>query len=447
VIITIRKSPLEAWIAGKIGLSEDSFSRGQLHRYQLERVRETIRWARQHSSFYGNLLRDFAETDITGLADLARLPFTNADDIRKNALRFLCVSQDEINRIVTLDSSGTTGKAKRIYFTASDQELTINYFRYSMAALTQKGDRVLILFPGERPGSLVELLVEALRRLDVQPIAYGLVSNIPAAIKIMTREQVDCVVGIPTQVLALASYARNIGMSFRIKNTILSSDYVPEAIKRTLQQLWGCPVYEYYGMTEMGLGGGTECAALAGCHLYEADLYMEIVDPLTGKVLPEGQEGEAVVTTLTRRGMPLIRYRTGDITRILHEPCECGAIIRRIAKITRRKNSEVFLSNKQFFVMSDLDEAIFTVRDVIDFKASVDDPGKATKLIISVVLAGQPQEGTEYRIIESLNAVRVIRQAREAGELAISVRIISCEGVLAPRAAKRAIVEMKETDG
>lgn len=439
----IKKAPIEAWVARKIGLERDVFTRHELQRYQLAKIHDTMRWALLHSRFYQKLFKGFSAADITGLQDLQRLPFTYANDLRGNASQFLCVSQDDISRVVTLDTSGTTGDAKRIYFTDKDQQLTVDYFQYGMAAVTDKGDRVLILFPGERPGSLGALLATALKRLGTETIPYGIVRDIPAVLEVMRREKVDCVVGIPTQVFAVARYAEHAGIPIRLKGVLLGSDHVSGAVAGELKRLWGCPVFDHYGMTEMGLGGGTECAACNGYHLHEADIYFEIVDPLTGEAVPEGQPGEVVVTTLTRRGMPLIRYRTGDISRFLTEPCFCGATQWRLDKITGRKDRQVLLKGNGCFSMPDLDEALFAVDKVVDFTAEVDNVQNATQLSISVVVVGQPGETAEPAVIKALDAVPAIKQAREDGKLTVKAGITSCGDMLVPRAAKRAILELR----
>ncbi|HTP06448.1 MAG TPA: phenylacetate--CoA ligase family protein, partial [Nitrospirota bacterium] len=150
----IRKTPLEAWIASKIGMSEDTLTREQISGYQLRQLRETIERTYHNSPFYRKRMKGIADVPLTSLDDIRRFPFTIAEDIRQQGLQFLCVSQNDINRVVTLDSSGTTGSPKRLYFTPTDQELTVDFFHQGMSTLVDPGDRVLILLPGERIGSV-----------------------------------------------------------------------------------------------------------------------------------------------------------------------------------------------------------------------------------------------------------------------------------------------------
>ena len=206
---------------------------------------------------------------------------------------------------------------KRIYFTGEDQELTVDFFRWAISTMVGPGWRVLILLPGERPGSVGDLLAAALKRLGAVGVPHGLIREASQTLDVMEEERIDALVGIPVQVLALARQSKGRAAPGRV---LLSADYVPDSIKKELHSVWGCEVYTHYGMTEMGFGGGMECEARQGYHLRETDLYVEIVDPETGNPVLDGEPGEVVFTTLTRRGMPLIRYRTGDVSRFLPDP-------------------------------------------------------------------------------------------------------------------------------
>lgn len=120
-------------------------------------------------------------------------------------------------------------------------------------------------------------------------------------------------------------------------------------------------------MTEMGLGGGVFCKALKGYHLREADMLFEIVDTKSGQPVEDGQYGEVVFTTLTRKAMPLIRCRTGDISRFINEACPCGTVLKRMDKIQYRMASSVLLSDGYVLTMSELEEILFDIDGLIDF--------------------------------------------------------------------------------
>ncbi len=368
----MRRTPLDAWIAHKIGRAGQVITRADVVEYQLAKLGDTLRLVREQSRFYRKHLADVPR-DLTSLADLTRLPFTTADDIRSNPQQFVCGSQDAIRRVVTLESSGTTGRPKRIYFTRDDQELTVDFFRAGMSTFTDPGDRVLILLPGETPGSVGDLLAAALERLGAVPVKHGPVRDAAATLDVIRRSRINGIVGVPTHALALARPPDQPGQPMpRLKSALLSTDHVPDAIRRALESAFGCAVYNHYGMTEMGLGGGVECEARRGYHLREADMLFEVVDPVTGLPLPDGEYGEVVFTTLTRRGMPLIRYRTGDVSRFIPASCPCGTSLKLLETIRYRLDGRVPVG-AGFLTMADLDEALFAVEGVLDFRASVED--------------------------------------------------------------------------
>ena len=309
-------TPLDSWIHRKIASGLPVLSRQEIDAYQLKKINETLGVARTKSHFYRKHLAGMPES-IHHLDELHRFPFTTPADLRLNPLQFVCVSQSEIQRVVTLQSSGTTGEPKRLFFTADDQELTIDFFGVGMSTLVSPGDRVLILLPCAPPGGVGDLLAQGLQRLGMDPIPYGPVRDPLDVMDVMNARKVNCLVGSPTQVLGLAR--RSPASMHKPHSVLLSTDYVPAAVVKILQQVWGCEVFNHYGTTEMGLGGGVECSAHRGCHLREADLFFEVINPLTGEPAPEGEYGEVVFTTLTRKGMPLIRYRMDDQSRFIPE--------------------------------------------------------------------------------------------------------------------------------
>lgn len=392
----MNKTPLENWIRDKVvpaGAGE--LTTALLEAYQLEKIRELVAFARQESPFYRQQL---AEVDLDSLHDFAcfeKVPFTTAADLRTQRMKMLCTPLEQIERIVTLQTSGTTGEAKRVFFTADDLEATADFFRCGMSTLVQPGETVVILLPGERPDSVGHLLAKALASSGVKPVVLGPVTDCAATRAELLHHPSACLVGIPAQVLSLARTDVD-GTIARgwVKSVLLSTDYVPEAVQVELEHLWGCRVLTHYGMTETGLGGGVECEARAGYHLREADLYTEIIDPATGKRVADGVSGEIVFTTLRRRGMPLIRYRTGDLARMLTEPCPCGTVLKRLARVQGRIDSCVPLQQGLNLSMAALDEALFAIPGLLNFSASVNREAGQDQLH----LCFQVCQGTEEKV-------------------------------------------------
>ena len=434
-----RRTPLESWIAAKIGAGAERLTRRELEDFQLQKLRESIRWACAQSPFYAKHLAGHSESELASLDDLQRLPFTDADDIRREGLQFLCVSQGDINRVVTLESSGTSGEPKRVYFTAGDQELTIDFFKVGMSTLVRPGQKVLIALPGERPGSVGDLLAKALERLPADPVPCGFIHDPAAVLRLIARARIDCVVGLPVQILSLVRFAEDMRDApiHRPSRVLLCSDHVPDSIVNAIKQAWRCEVFEHYGMTEMGLGGGVDCEAHCGYHLREADLLFEIVDPRTGERVGEGEEGEIVFTTLTRRGMPLIRYRTGDISRFIPEACPCGTTLQRLDRIRARKNARVAIGAEAQISMATLDDALFAVPQLQEFSATVL-PGPTTVLQITAFTRGT-QDDVVQKVRRALGAIPAIQRAEGAGDLRLDLRIASRPHV--PSGRKRMIMK------
>jgi phenylacetate-CoA ligase len=435
MVVNPRITPLDYWIANKIGQA-GRLERQALAAFQLARLDETLRVARSKSRFYRKHLAGVPQ-DLASLQYLTRLPFTTAQDLREHPLEFLCVSQDEIQRVVTLDTSGTSGVPKRLYFTRDDQELTIDFFRVGMSTLAAPGDRVLILLPCARPGSVGDLLTIALERLGAHPIPHGPSADYAEMLRTLAREQANCIVGTPAQVLSLV---RQKGAAeLRLKSVLLSTDHVPDAIVRVVERTWGCVVYNHYGMTEMGLGGGVECEARRGYHWREADLYLEIVDPVSLVPVPEGEMGEVVFTTLTRRGMPLIRYRTGDLSRIIPGDCPCGTTLKTLERIKNRLDGYVCVGKSSRLSMADLDEALFPIEGLVNYTAEITRGESKDRLIIHAELVPGSEQGAAHAINIALLSIRAMHHAQAVQELEVQVTIQPQGEPLALNPGKRKI--------
>lgn len=399
----MKLTPLDPWIQRKIATGRPILTRQELEAWQLWNINQTLSRVQDRSSFYRKAFEGLPRS-IRGLDELHQFPFTFPEDIRQNPLQFVCVSQDEIHRVVTLQSSGTTGEPKRIFFTEDDQELTIDFFGVGMSTLTEPGERVLILLPCKIPGGVGDLLRLGLARLGRIPIPYGPVGDPFHVLETMQSRRVDCLAGSPTQVLGLA---RRWNPKHKAPRTVLlSTDYVPAAIVQVLEETWRCDVFNHYGATEMGLGGGVECETRLGYHLREADLYFEVVHPKTGEPLPEGEYGEVVFSTLTRHGMPLVRYRTGDRSRFLTGLCPCGTTLRTLEKVSGRFDGLIPVLGETLS-LPDFDEALFPIPDLVDFSVTLAGEGAGVSVIVETQMLSDVD--ATHRVEKALAAIPSIK--------------------------------------
>lgn len=188
-----------------------------------------------------------------------------------------------------------------------------------------------------------------------------MIKELREAADIIIGSGAQVIVGIPIQILALMEYADCHNIKLPLQRALTSTDSLPEIVRTRIEQL-GLEVFDHFGMTECGLGGALECGAHQGMHIRENDLFMEIIDAC-GRPVSDGSFGELVITTLTRRGMPLIRYRTGDRGRILQARCRCGSILRRL-EVAGRLEEQSFLGK----TIREWDAYLLNCSQIIDYR-------------------------------------------------------------------------------
>ncbi len=429
----VRVSPVDAWLARRMGARPTP---ADLAEFKTGLLRSTLDWALRASPFYREHLRGLDPSVIRSLGDLSVLPRTSADDLRRRGDDFLCLSRDEIARVVTLRSSGTTGAAKRIHFTPRDLEHTLDFFHHGMTTFAGPGDRVLILLPADKPDSVGDLLARALDRMEAEAVRHGLPEDPKDALDALLRSRATCVVGFPVHVLAMASgHVASPQAESHVHSVLLCSDHIPGSLARSVEEAWDCTVYAHWGTTETGLGGGVECQARSGYHLREADIHIEITDPDTGRLLPDGRVGEIVLTTLNRRGMPLVRYRTGDLASMIPGPCPCGSALRRLGPVCGRLGESVPLGGRASLTMHELNEALFAVHGLLDFSATLKGSNGDAYLDVRywTRTPGPTMPAKVDRVLETLLSAKAAQGARLG--LAVSL----ADGPPTPPGAKRAL--------
>lgn len=369
----------EKWMEDRVFMEtgNEILSKASLKSYQLGEIKKAINVAKR-SKFYGDTLKNISCDDIKSFKDFENLPFTNSRNLVENSKNFLCTSLDQISRIVTMNSSGTMGSPKRIFFTDNDLKAISEFFTYGMLNLIKKGQRVLILMPGNTTYSIGKLLIEGLNEAGCEGIIYGPVYDVWDALETIQSRNIDCIVGLPIQVFYLAKLKKTDirYKNLKLKSILLSADYVARSLCRVISDAFSCLVFSHYGMTEMGYGGGVECIALNGYHMREVDLYTEIIDPLTKQNVSEGIYGEVVITTFRREAMPFIRYRTGDIARFLPKDCNCSKAFKRMDYVQGRMGEYLKLKDGKQICIGMFDEIMFKIENVLDYRVFISNKEK-----------------------------------------------------------------------
>lgn len=328
------RSPLDPWLAARLSIPSDELSPATVRVRQDELLRGAVRRALD-APFYRARLAGLPLP--RSLDDLPGLPFTTADDLREDGDALLRVADDAVARVVTLPTSGSTGAPKRLRFADADIERTVDFFAVGMTTLCRPGDVVAVLMPGQRPDSVGDLLGRGLRRSGMHPALLPPEASGPEHAALLAQAGAQVFVATPTQARAMAeAVLSGQAPASRPRACLLSAEATPPETADRVRAAFGCEVFDHWGMTETGYGGGVECAAHHGFHLREADIFVEIVHPLTGAPLPDGQTGEVVVTTLAAEAMVLLRYRTGDAAALLPPPCRCGSPLRRLGPVRGR---------------------------------------------------------------------------------------------------------------
>lgn len=431
---------LDQWLVRRMGWTDFATppKPDELRRWQLDQLNRLLRHARENSSFYEAHLKSEGTPFVHSFEDYARLPMLSTQMLRDCPQKLLCVSQDDIERIVTVKSSGTTGPSKRVFCTSEDLAATKDYFAWGMSNLTGPGESALVLMPGGRPGGVGDLLSDAIKSLGVRCVLHGEMQDSAAAVDHLLAEGATCLIGQSAHVNMVAREWRRRGLpSDRVRSVLLCWDVTPQAVVENVTQALGSRVFRHWGMVETGLGGAVECAPGSGLHLRETDVLVEIVDPSTGCLLLDGEFGEIVVTTLQRRGMPLIRYRTGDMARIMPGRCRCGSPMRRLDPKIRRLGDGLDFGTG-FLRLEDLNEALYGLPEVDDFTAGI----KEGLLHLHVCVE---RFGVRCRIIEALKGIPVVNEALKRGAIGLAIHLKDDRTPAVPGLGKRCFHEYRSS--
>ena len=331
----------------------ETIDRPALEALQLKRLKTTLQQAKK-SLHYERIFKEVGmDPDVVkAIEGIEKLPLTIKDDLRDHwPYGFLAASRDELVRIHS--SSGTTGQATIVFHTTNDIDQWTSIVARSMYMTGMRKSDVFqnMMTYGLFTGGLgFHYGAERIGALTI-PAGSG---NSKRQIQLMRDFETTAIHVIPSYALHLIHVFEEMAVDPRrdtkLKRAFIGAEPHSEKMRRKLEDFYGFKAFNSYGLTEMcGPGVAFECPAQNGLHIWEDHFLVEMIDPETLKPVPDGQEGELVLTTLVRDGMPILRYRTKDLTRIIPGPCECGRTHRRIERIKGRTDDMMIIKGVNIF--------------------------------------------------------------------------------------------------
>lgn len=396
---------------------EETLSRAEMEALQLSRLQETVSRVYEKVPYYRAKMEGAGvrPTDIRSLADLQKLPFTTKQDMRETyPFGLFAVPQDELVRIHA--SSGTTGKPTVVGYTRGDLDTWTDCVARiaCMGGATSKDVAQICFGYGMFTGALG--LHYGLEKIGaaIVPSSTG---NSEKQLMYMKDFNTSLLVATPSYALRLAEVAREIGLDPKtdlgVKIALVGSELLTDAMREEMHAAWGkdVKITSNYGMSElMGPGVSGECLEHCGMHINEDYFIPEIINSETGEVLPAGEKGELVITCIKKEGLPLIRYRTKDVTRLFYEPCACGRTTVRMENLSGRSDDMLKIRGVNVFP-GQIEEVILSVEELgPHYEIIVEREGYSDKLTVRVELNKETDSFAELQRIEKTtkNKLKVV---------------------------------------
>ena len=359
-----------------------------LKEYSWLKLRRSLRYAYRTSPYYHQLFQKAGvrPSDIHSIHDMNKVPFTIPEDLQENPRSFFSVPQDHFIKVFT--TAGTTGNPKKAYFTQRDIEQIITSTATGLQLMygVTSQDIVRLSFEvgyGTEIWGNRYILDRAYTEIGALTLATGRLS-IKEELELFSEYQPSIFMDVSSRVNFLTyELKKHVDLpSLGVKKILTGAEPTPTIMRKGIEKIWQAPVYIGYGTTEIGLLMAGECEQQEGMHLSEINFLTEVVDPKTGESLEEGEVGELVFTTYDREGMPLVRYRSRDLGRILPGLCSCGLPFKRI-EIKGRTDDMVPIGAGDNLFTRMFDEAVFGVPEVLEYQVVFD--RKAGKDVVTIV--------------------------------------------------------------
>jgi phenylacetate-CoA ligase len=412
----------------------ETLERGAREALQVERLRATVAWAVERVAFHRERL---GGVHVKSLDDIARLPFMRKSDLREHyPFGLFAVPRAELARIHA--SSGTKGKPTVVGYTAGDLEIWREVMARAMtAAGCARGDTLHVAFGyGLFTGGLG--FHDGAERLGmtVVPVSSG---NTARQLLLLQDFRPAGLCATPSFALHIAETLEAQGGDPRalgLRYAMYGAEPWTDAMRAALERAFACPAYDIYGLSEIiGPGVAGECEAREGLHVADDHFFPEIVDPASGAPLAPGREGELVLTALTKRAVPMIRYRTGDITTLDVRPCRCGRTTARIARLKGRSDDMLIVKGVNLYP-SEVEATLLGVEELMPhYQLIVDRSSTLARLEVQV----EPSPAVVARCdgFDPAHPILVELQRKVAARLSSAIGLTVALTLVAPRTVPR----------
>lgn len=415
---------------------DECISRDELSELQLKRLHKTVKRAAKSPFYRAKGLRDIT---ISDLSDIRKLPFTTKDDLR-DAYPYGMVSCD-LDKVVRLhSSSGTTGTPTVVYHSAKDIDTWTDLVARCLYMMGVRKSDVFqnMIGYGLFTGGLG--LHYGAERIGCLTIPTG-PGNTKRQLKFMKDFSASVIHVIPSYALHLADEVEGLGIDPRrefpsFRCALLGAEPHTEETRRKVEVFFGIQAFNSYGLSEMnGPGVAFECPAKDGMHIWEDAFLVEVVNPNTLEPVSPGEQGELVLTTLMREAMPVLRYRTKDLTSIITTPCSCGRTHHRITRITGRSDDMLILKGVNIFPMQ-IEAVLIGVPGVgRNYQITLESKGHNDHMIVKVEIDSS-MSINDYKSLDTLRK-RITRELRD--EILITPDVVLCEPGGIPVAQGKAV--------
>ena len=423
----------------------ETMSRGKLRELQLERLRYTVNYCYENVPFYHKRLDDAGvkPDKIKELSDIKYIPYTTKSDIRDNyPYGLFAVPLKKIIRIHA--SSGTTGKPTVVGYTKNDIDMWSNAVARLAAAVGVTDEDVAQISFGYGLFTGALGLHCGLEKLGVSivPISSG---NTDKQLMVMQDFGTTLLIATPSYALYLAEQLRSKNIpvsSLKLKTGMFGSEASSPKMRDEIENRLGLFATDNYGLSEIcGPGVSGDCRYRQGQHFAEDYFLPEIIDSSTGEVLQEGQEGELVITTLCKEGMPLLRYRTRDISRLNYEPCECGRTHVRMDRVRSRSDDMLKIRGVNVFP-TQIESVLEEIPDVAShYRIIVTREGYMDKLEVLVELVNSSLL-ERYRELEALHD-RIKGRLKAVLGLDVKVKLVEPNSIERSQGKTKHIIDMR----